>query len=45
MVVYNVALLIAEQEDYEVNAIWLQTGEIYYQLCDLKFDGIKVDSR
>lgn len=45
MVVSNVVSLLAELEDYEVNAIWLQTDEVYYQLSDLESHGIKVDSR
>jgi len=45
MVVSNIVSLLEELEDYEINAIWLQTNDVYDQLSDLESDGIKVSSR
>lgn len=45
MVVSNVVSLLAELEDYEVNAIWMQSDEFYYQLSELESDGILKDSQ
>ena len=39
MVASNILSLLAEQEDYEVNSIWLQTNDVDYQLSELWSDG------
>lgn len=45
MIISNVASLLEGQEDYEVNAIWMQSDEFYYQLSELESDGILKDSQ
>lgn len=45
MVVSKILSLLAELEDYEVNAIWLQSDEVYYQLSELESDGIIIDNQ
>ena len=45
MVVANILSLLAEQEDYEVNSIWLQTNDVHYQLSELETNGKIIDSQ
>ena len=45
MVFSNVLSLLEELEDYEVNAIGLQSDEVYYQLFELESEGIERDDQ
>lgn len=45
MVASNILSLLAEQEDYEVNSIWLQTNDVDYQLSELWSDGMIIDNQ
>jgi len=45
MVFSNVLSLLEELEDYEVNAIGLQSDEVYYQLFELESENIERDSQ
>lgn len=45
MVFSNVLSLLEGLEDYEVNAIWLQSDEVYYQLSELESEGVEIDNQ
>lgn len=45
MIIANIVSLLVDQEDYEINSIWLQTKDVDYHLSELESDGMIIDNK